>query len=221
MAATQARAHRGVRARTSEPNRAPSLRLTPRDSGRSLPLAVFEHAIGSEGSRYELIEGKVHVSPVPDLPHEAILEWINDRLRAYRDARPDVLNFVTTNSRVFIPGRRSATCPEPDLAAFRDFPLRLPPRQRTWKRMNPVLVVEVVSEDDPDKDLVRNVGLYVQSPSIREYWILDPRADMDRPSLRVFRKRGAAWLRPVDVPAGARYETRLLPGFSLRVDPHS
>jgi Uma2 family endonuclease len=42
-----------------------------------------------------------------------------------------------------------------------------------------VLVGEVVWEDDPDKDLVRNVELYLQVPSIREYWVLDPLPDSE------------------------------------------
>ena len=38
----------------------------------------------------------------------------------------EVINYVSVRCRVFIPGRRQATCPEPDLAAYRDYPYPLP-----------------------------------------------------------------------------------------------
>jgi Uma2 family endonuclease len=89
-----------------------------------------------------------------------------------------------------------------------------------WQDVSPVLVAEVLSEDTADKDLVRNLGLYLQVPSIREYWILDPRASPDHPALTVYRRRGRRWQRPINVPAGGTYSTRLLPDFSLLLDPH-
>jgi Uma2 family endonuclease len=81
-------------------------------------------------------------------------------------------------------------------------------------------VVEIVSDDKPEKELVRNVDLYLQAPSIREYWILDPRADPDRPTMRVYRRRGRQWQRPIDLIPGEIYTTRLLPAFHLVLDPH-
>ena len=83
-----------------------------------------------------------------------------------------------------------------------------------------MLVAEIPSADDSDKDLVRNVELYLEVPSIREYWILDPLLDPDAPGLRVYRRRGRSRQKPIDVPFGGVYETpRLLPGFRLVVDP--
>jgi Uma2 family endonuclease len=139
--------------------------------------------------------------------------------RAYRDAHPEVINYVTSGSRVFIPGRRRATCPQPDLSVYRDFPLRWPIRMRSWQDVNPLLVVEVVSPRYAHKDLVRNVALYREAPSVREYWIFDPRDREGNLTLRVYRKRGRAWQRAIDVPFGGAYTTPLLPGFTLVVDP--
>jgi Uma2 family endonuclease len=85
--------------------------------------------------------------------------------------------------------------------------------------MRPVVVAEVLSEGGEDKDLVCKMALYLQVPSLREYWVLDPLAAADRPALRVHRRRGAAWLRPIDVPFGGVYSTRLLPGLVLRIGP--
>jgi Uma2 family endonuclease len=116
---------------------------------------------------------------------------------------------------VFVPGRSATTAPEPDLAAYHDFPLHLPRRQRRWQDHSPVLVVEIISADTAEKALVRNRNLYLQVPSIREYWILDPREDADRPSMLVYRRRGQRWQNPIQIPAGGTYTTRLLPDFVL------
>ena len=197
------------------------LHLTPDWAGRDVTLEEFEQATGEEGWRYELIDGRIEVSPVPELPHDCILFWLNVRFLDYSRAHPKVVNYITNNSRVYIPERRAATCPQPDFAAYRDFPLHLPIRLRRWRDVSPVLVVETLSPDNRNKNLVRNVELYLQSPTIREYWIIDPVTDPDRPTLRVLRKRGHAWQRPIDVSFGAAYSTRLLPGFTLVVDPNA
>jgi Uma2 family endonuclease len=90
-----------------------------------------------------------------------------------------------------------------------------------WRDVSPLLVAEVVSPDNAEKDLVRNVELYLAVPSIKEYWILDPRDDPDRPTLRVYRRRGARWQKPIDLAFGDTYTTRLLPGFTLTVNPRA
>jgi Uma2 family endonuclease len=197
-----------------------TLYLTPKDRGRPLTLREFEAAGSLEGYHYELIHGKLEVSPLPDLPHDDLLEWLQEKLRAYGLVHPEVLNKVKGPVRVFVPDGPAVTAPEPDVAAYRNYPTERPIAQRRWQDVTPFLVAEVVSEDSADKDLVRNVELYRLIPEIREYWILDPRDDPDRPSLIVYRRRGRQWQRPVRVGPGGIYTTRLLPGFALVLDPH-
>jgi Uma2 family endonuclease len=194
------------------------LYLTPKDQGRALSLEEFEHASGLEGYHYELIDGKLEVSPLPNLPHEELRDWLRDLLKDYARRHPETINYVKAPARVFVPGRRATTAPEPDVAACHDFPLHLPRRQRHWRDFRPILVVEIISADTADKDLVRNRDLYLQVPSIREYWIIDPRTDADRPTLTVFRRRGQRWQNPIDIAAGDTYTTRLLPDFQLIMD---
>ncbi len=194
--------------------------LGPADHGRAMSREEFESAHGQEGFRYELIGGRVCVSPAPNPSHEMIREWIAGLLRDYGRAHPDQLNFTAQHARVIVPGVENTTNPEPDVAAYRDFPRRVFADLR-WDDGSPLLVVEVLSEENAEKDLERNLGLYLQVPSIREYWILDPRRDPDRPTLRVYRRRGSRWQRPIDVGPGEVYTTRLLPGFALLLDPHA
>ncbi len=198
-----------------------ALKMGPADHDRPLTLEEFTSAVHQEGYHYELIRGRVYVSPVPNLPQVSLEGWISDLLRAYIKQHPDVINHLTNKGRVFVPGEEEMTAPEPDAAVYRDFPHDVPFRERRWQDVSPILVVEVLSEDDPDKDLVRNVELYLLVPSIREYWILDGRADPDHPTLWVYRRRGQRWLRAFQVTAGGSYSTRLLPGFTLLLDPHA
>lgn len=197
---------------------ATQLYLTPKDQGRALSLEEFEHADSQEGYHYELIDGKLEVSPIPDLPHDDLLDWLRDSLRDYTRRYPEVINHIKGPARVFVPGRRPTTAPEPDIAAYRAFPLHLPLRQRRWRNVSPILVAEIISADNARKDLVRNRDLYLQVPSIREYWILDPRIDADRPSMLVYRRRGQRWQLPIEIASGDTYTTRLLPSFRLILD---
>jgi Uma2 family endonuclease len=191
------------------------LHLTPHDHGRPLTLEEFEHCSGEEGYRYELIDGRLDVSPLPDLPHDDLCYWLTEKLREYSRQHAEIINRVHAPARVFVPGRRRITTPEADVAAYRDFPLHLPRGQLRWQDVSPLLVIEVLSADSADKDLQRNVDLYLQVPSIREYWIVDPRLSADQPSMIVHRRRGQRWQNPIEIAAGETYSTRLLPDFSL------
>ena len=196
------------------------LKLTPKDHGREIDPDEFDAADGEGGYHYEIIDGRVYVSPVPDNPADSLERWLFEKLFLYSRDHPGVINYLSPKTCVFVHSRPKATKPEPDIAAYNDYPHHLPRRQRRWQDLSPFLVVEVVSEGKPEKDLVRNVELYLEVPSIKEYWVLDPRPDPDRPSLTVYRRRGKNWQKPIDVPFGATYQTpRVLPEFTLVVDP--
>jgi Uma2 family endonuclease len=195
------------------------LKMGPANHGQPISLDEFMAGDYEEGYQYELIDGELYVVPQPDAPQGVSEYWIARKLDHYAEKHPTIINFVYTKCRVFVPGRRKTTCPEPDVTAYHDFPLDLPLAQIRWQDVSPILVVEVLCADDPEKDLVRNVALYLQVPSIKEYWILDTLADPDHPTMRVHRRHGKKW-RIIDVAAGATYTTRLLPGFKLLLDPH-
>ena len=196
------------------------VRLTPKDHGRQVDPEEFEHSTGAEGYQYEIIDGRVYVTPLPDQSADSLERWLFSKLFEYSQNHPDAIQYLSSKTRVFVPDRLKATCPEPDIAAYDEYPHHLPRRERRWQDISPVLVVEVLSEAKPEKDLVRNVALYLAVPSIKEYWIVDPRPDPDRPSLIAYRRRGKSWQKPIRVAYGEIYETpRLLPGFKLIVNP--
>jgi Uma2 family endonuclease len=196
------------------------LRLGPTSHGCSVTLEEFEAADFEPGVKYELIDGTVAVSPLPNLSENVLDNWIFFLVQAYTRRRPDVVNYATYKSRVFVPGGGLPSVPEPDLAAYHDFPLAAAwDRTSRWPDVSPLLVGEVVSPEDPDKDYVRNVELYLRVPSIREYWILDGGDEPSRPTLTVYRRRGSRWQRPIRVGFGDTYSTKLLPEFELLIDP--
>jgi Uma2 family endonuclease len=197
------------------------LEIGPRDHGRPLTLEEFTSSTAQEGYRYELIDGRLCVSSAPNAPQGLVERWIYRKLDRYTDAHPEVLNLAYSKARVFIPGQAEVTAAEPDVAAYRDFPLDLPLREIRWEDVHPTLVVEVLSEEDPDKDLVRNVELYLRVSSIQEYWILDTCEDPDQPTLTVYRRYHRRWRKPQSVRPGSTYTTDLLPGLSLIIDPRT
>lgn len=196
------------------------LKIGPADHNRPLTLEEFLNACGQEGYHYELIGGKLYVSPLPNAPQGLVERWIYRLLDRYAGDHPEVINFVYGKTRVFVPGAGETTVPEPDVAAYRDFPAALPLDEVRWQDVSPLVVVEVLSEDDPDKDLVRNVELYRQVPSIQEYWILDARASATWPSFLVYRRRDRRrWRKLLTIEPGSTYTTDLFPGFRLTVAP--
>jgi Uma2 family endonuclease len=194
------------------------LKLSPLDHGRRLSLAAFDAADYVPGFQYEIIDGKVYVSPQPN-PPESILEWwLRRAVERYSDAHPDVINFVAVKGRVFLPRAVRPTVPEPDLAAYAAFPLDSPYGDIRWERVSPVLVCEVLVGGDIHKDLTRNPTLYHRVPSIKEYWVLNGSEDPNEPSLIQHRRRGKAWTVNT-YPYGSTFTTKLLPGFTLVIDP--
>jgi Uma2 family endonuclease len=183
-----------------------------------MTIEEFSHSDWEEGYQYELIDGQLCVSPLPNAPQGLIEHWLFLKLSLYSLQNADVVNFVYNKCRVFVPGRPGVTNPEPDIAAYHGFPMGLDIGEVRWEEVSPILVVEVLSLDDPAKDLVRNMELYHQVPSIKEYWLLDTREDANRPILRAYRRYGKSWRIRV-LAFGDTYNTRLLPGFELILDP--
>jgi Uma2 family endonuclease len=194
------------------------LRIGPHDHGREITYEEFLAADYEEGYKYELIRGELYVSSKPNPPHAWMEEYVRDQVLFYKLRHPGVVKRLSTNSRVFVAGIEKTTCPEPDLALYNDHVASQ--QQKRWDRVSPFIVVEVVSDSDPDKDYDRNVELYRDVPTILEYWLFDKVDEVDGPTLRVFRRdSGAQDWEIADYGPMAVYTTALLPEFSLPVRP--
>jgi Uma2 family endonuclease len=188
------------------------------DHGRRVNDKVAESAEYETGYKYEIIEGRLYVSPQANAPENWLETWLFRKLWNYADRHLDIVNYVSCKARVFVPRRKLSTVPEPDVAAFHDYPVDRPPELLDWRETSPILVAEVLYDADPHKDLIRNVDLYLRVPSIREYWILDARLSASKPILIVRRRRSARWVMR-EYYYREKYTTKLLPGFSLLIDP--
>ena len=194
--------------------------IGPAEEGLRMTWDEFSTADWEEGFRYELIDGRLVVAAAPNIDHDEYWDWLNWPLTRYTRLHPEIINRVSSNARVFIPRRPGVTVPQPDFAAYCDFPRKLAlAHAMNWRKVSPILVVEIMSPDSTDKDLFRNVELYEAVPSIREYWVVDGRGDVEEMTFRVYRKRGSKWQKPIEYHYGDTYTTKLLPGFSLLIDP--
>jgi Uma2 family endonuclease len=193
-----------------------TLHIGPRDHGRELTDDEFVAADYEEGYKYELIDGSLYVSPQPNFPHDVIEQHIAETLVLYKQRHPGTIQKLSHKARVFVPGRRKTTSPEPDFAIYDRCP---PGKGVRWQDISPMIVVEIVS-DDPEKDYDRNVELYRQVPSILEYWVFDKVEEDDGPVLKVFRRdSGEQDWTSEDYGCEAVYSTELLPGLRLSVSP--
>ncbi len=195
-------------------------RFGPTDHGVPVTADELAEAEYAEGFRYEVIDGRISVAPIANLTEGDWQDWLRDQLKAYARTHPAAINKVHGPARVFVPGRPDLTVPEPDVAAYRDYPVGLAKSELRWEEVSPLVVCEVLVDSDPHKDLVRNVDLYFEVPSVAEYWILDGSADPDRPTLIARRRWGSRWV-VREVAFGDTYTTRTLPGFELLIDPRS
>src|SRR5437588_6812648 len=114
------------------------LKLGPADHGLPLTLEEFLTTASEGGYHYELINGKLYVSPLPNLPEDFVEKWLFLKLTLYSLLRPRIINHVTNKARIFLPARRRVTAPEPDLAAYRNFPLHFPLRSLRWQDVSPI-----------------------------------------------------------------------------------
>ncbi len=203
---------------TKKPAEKAKLRFGPSDHGRAVTNREIEAAEYILGFKYEIIAGKLYVSPQPNVPENRLEHWLRRTLERYSDAHSDIVNYVTPKGRVFLPEAVRMTVPEPDIAVYAHFPLDWDDDASSWADISPILVVEVLVEGSIEKDLGRNLGLYLSVPSIQEYWVLDGSVNWREPSLIQYVRRGKKWAIRTH-PFGSTIMTKVLPGYALVIDP--
>lgn len=184
----------------------------PQDHGLVVSDDELQLADYRSGYKYEVISGRLYVSPAPNFEHDWIEQHIFGQLFLYAREHPNVAAYVTCHARVFVPSTDKTTAPEPDLAVYSHSPTS------DWRDVSPLIVGEVLRGDDVDKDLFRNVELYLRVPSIQEYWVFDIRKDPKRPLLLVHRREGDHW-NMLEFGPDAIYETQWLPDLKLKISP--
>ena len=152
----------------------------------------------------EFTDGCIEELPMPTFTHQSVLLLLYDVLRAYLKPRGGVVMVAALRLRI-----RPGKFREPDLLLLRDRSDRRC-QDRYW--LGADLVVEVVSPDNPDRDLVEKRADYAEA-GIPEYWIIDPRVE----TIRVLKLRGAAYVEQGVYRRGDTAMSALLAGFSVEV----
>ena len=152
----------------------------------------------------EFTDGFVEELPMPTDTHQTILAFLHALFRARVQPHGGVAAFSPLRMRI-----REGKFREPDLLLLRD---RSDSRRRNRYWQGADLVAEVVSPDDPDRDLVEKRADYAEA-GIPEYWIADPRDE----TLTVLVLREEAYVEHGRYARGETAASALLEGFSVEV----
>ena len=152
----------------------------------------------------EFTDGHVQELPMPTFTHQAVLAFLYRLFHDCLEPRGGVVMFSALRMRI-----REGKFREPDLLMLRD---RSDPRcqDRYWSGAD--LVVEVVSPDDPDRDLVEKRADYAEG-GIPEYWIADPRDE----TITVLALKDDAYVEHGVFGRGGAATSLLLEGFAADV----
>ena len=150
----------------------------------------------------EFTDGCVQELPMPTFTHQAVLLALYRLFHDHLAPRGGVVMVSALRMRI-----RAGKFREPDLLLLRD---RSDPRcgDRYWEGAD--LVVEVVSPDDPDRDLLEKRADYAEA-GIPEYWIVDPR----HATITVLALRRGAYVEHGAYGRGGTAVSRLLKGFAV------
>ncbi len=155
----------------------------------------------------ELNDGKLEVLFMPTEWHQDIVLYIYQLLLAFAKPR-NLGKTLVAPIRVRLWDGRFR---EPDIV----FMLTENYHRRTNKFWNGAdLVMEVVSEDDPDRDLITKRQEYAQA-NIPEYWIVDPR---DRSiTVLILDENSQVYRESGRFTEGQTAPSKLLDGFAISV----
>lgn len=152
----------------------------------------------------EFSDGRIEVLPMPTQKHQKIVAYLFNILLAFTHRIAGTVLFSPFRIRLW-PGKFR----EPDLM----FMLAAHDARRHneyWEGAD--LVVEVVSPDDPERDLVTKRAEYARA-GIPEYWIVDPQTE----TITVLYLDNDAYVEHGQFGRGAMATSVTLPGLQVDV----
>jgi Uma2 family endonuclease len=153
----------------------------------------------------ELSNGRIEVLPMPTERHQAMLKYLFLAFFTFVERRGGTVFFAALRLRL-----KTGTFREPDLLLLlsADDPRR---GNAYWTGAD--LVLEVVSPDDPDRDIVKKRREYAQT-GIPEYWIVNPQTE----TITVLQLERSKYAEHGVFARGAQATSALLPEFAVSVD---
>lgn len=124
-----------------------------------------------DGERYEIIDGELHVTPSPNLRHQAIVGELHLAIGNLLKANPHLGRVFVARLDVVL-SRHDVV--EPDLLVVAGDQLDI----LTPKNVQgpPAILVEVLSPSTRRVDQVKKRALF-DRVGVREYWLVDPQHD--------------------------------------------
>ena len=147
----------------------------------------------------EFTDGYIEELPIPTSTHQAILAFLYELFHDYLRPRGGIVLISALRMRI-----REGKFREPDILLLRH---RSDPRYEDRYWLGADLVAEVVSADDPERDLVEKRADYAEGG------IVDPRDD----TITVLTLKGDAYVEHGVFPRGATATSALLEGFTVDV----
>ncbi|WP_255603289.1 Uma2 family endonuclease [Oscillochloris sp. ZM17-4] len=153
----------------------------------------------------EYTDGVIEVLPMPTQQHQMILAFLYRMFFAFVDQMNGTVLFAPLRVQI-----RHERYREPDLMLLRSAD---DPRAQNRFWLGADLVVEIVSDDHPERDTVEKVADYAEA-GIPEYWIVSPLGG----TISVLTLVGDAYVAHGVFRSGERADSMLLDGFSVSVD---
>jgi Uma2 family endonuclease len=153
----------------------------------------------------EFTDGYIEVLPMPTDQHQGISGLFYSEFRAYLAPLGGVVRYAPLRLRL-----RPDKYREPDLLLLLD---RNDPRRENAQWYGADLALEIVSPDDPARDLVEKRRDYAEA-GIPEYWIVNP---LDE-TIAVLLLDGGEYREHGVFARGSRATSATLAGFSVAVD---
>ena len=150
----------------------------------------------------EFTDGQIEVLPMPTRHHQAILAFLYRAIFDWTRTHGGEAFFSPLRLRI-----REGKFREPDLLVLRD---ANDPRNQNAYWLGADLVIEIVSPDNPRRDLHTKRGDYAEA-GIPEYWIVNPLDD----TITVLILSGDAYAEHAVCVRGDQVEGTILPGFSV------
>lgn len=139
----------------------------PASRRKEWTFAMLE-SLPDDGKRYEIIDGELHVSPSPKLPHQIVIWRLVVLIDAYVTAHPEWFGVIAPSDVVF----NARNVVEPDVFIVRREGNDL---EGLVNPSTMLLAIEVISPGTSSYDRVVKRKLY-QRFGVRDYWIVDPKA---------------------------------------------
>ena len=173
-------------------------------------VAWLEERPANDVNRYELIQGRIVMTPPAGFGHGKLDAWLSHKL--WEHVVENDLGVVLGSSTGYrLP---SVDVLEPDVSFVSKERLAAAGAQdeASFARVVPDLVIEVLSPSTARRDRTEKKDIYAAN-GVREYWLVDPR----RRDVTVFNLAGGGY-DPGRVVARGMIASQVLPGLHLAAE---